>query len=121
MTSLRGYPQASRWQAIVSCSCNSAPIWWRTRYVIPRGGRGSKSTCIRSYPIVLAVSDGGQGIPESERGKVFRRFYRLEASRTTPGSGLGLALVAAVVELHDGRISLSDNQPGLKVTIVLPL
>jgi signal transduction histidine kinase len=87
----------------------------------PGGSRIEVDLHPEATQIVLAVSDRGQGIPESERGKVFRRFYRLEASRTTPGSGLGLALVAAVVELHDGRISLSDNQPGLKVTIVLPL
>jgi signal transduction histidine kinase len=65
-------------------------------------------------------SDRGPGIPECEYGKVFRRFYRLESSRTTPGSGLGLALVAAVADLHGARISLDDNHPGLRVTILFP-
>lgn len=66
---------------------------------------------------VLCVSDTGPGIPASDRERVFRRFYRLEASRTTPGSGLGLALVKAVADLHGASIELSDNQPGLRVTV----
>ena len=66
---------------------------------------------------VLSVSDTGPGIPAAEREKVFRRFYRLEASRTTPGSGLGLALVKAVAELHGASVTLSDNRPGLGVII----
>jgi signal transduction histidine kinase len=69
---------------------------------------------------VAVFSDRGPGIPEREYGKVFRRFYRLESSRTTPGSGLGLALVAAVADLHGARISLDDNHPGLRVTILFP-
>ncbi|MBI2509726.1 MAG: HAMP domain-containing histidine kinase, partial [Betaproteobacteria bacterium] len=66
---------------------------------------------------ILFVADTGPGIPASEREKVFRRFYRLEASRTTPGSGLGLALVRAVADLHGASVELSDNQPGLRVTV----
>lgn len=65
----------------------------------------------------LCVADTGPGIPASEREKVFRRFYRLEASRTTPGSGLGLALVKAVADLHGASVELSDNHPGLRVTV----
>ena len=68
----------------------------------------------------LTVADQGPGIPAAEREKVLERVYRLEASRTTKGSGLGLALAAAVARLHDGRIRLDDNGPGLKATIVLP-
>ena len=66
---------------------------------------------------VLMVSDNGPGIPEAERHKVFNRFHRLESSRSTAGSGLGLALVAAVAELHGANIALSDNCPGLHVAI----
>ncbi|MND09633.1 putative sensor-like histidine kinase YedV [compost metagenome] len=51
---------------------------------------------------------------------MLRRFYRLEASRTTPGSGLGLSLVAAVAELHGIRLELSDNRPGLRVKLAFP-
>jgi signal transduction histidine kinase len=69
---------------------------------------------------VLRVADTGPGIPASEREKVFRRYYRLEASRTTPGSGLGLALVKAVADLHGASVELSDNNPGLRVTVRFP-
>jgi signal transduction histidine kinase len=66
------------------------------------------------------VADNGPGIPEAARDKIFRRFFRLEASRTTPGSGLGLSLAAAVAELHGLTIELSDAAPGLVVTLRFP-
>ena len=66
---------------------------------------------------VVRVADNGPGIPAPERDKVFHRFYRLEASRTTPGSGLGLALVKAVADLHGASAELSDNHPGLRFTV----
>ena len=66
------------------------------------------------------VFDDGPGIPQSEREKVFRRLYRLERARTTPGSGLGLTLAAAVAELHGARIELGDKVPGLNVSISFP-
>ena len=66
---------------------------------------------------MVRVADTGPGIPATERDKVFRRFYRLEASRTTPGSGLGLALVKVVADLHDASAELSDNDPGLRCTV----
>lgn len=69
---------------------------------------------------VGVVADDGPGIPVDEREKVFRRFYRLESSRSTPGSGLGLSLVAAVAELHGIRVALGDNAPGLTVTLSFP-
>lgn len=69
---------------------------------------------------VLEVADDGPGIPESERDRVLRRFHRLDAARSRPGSGLGLALVAAVAELHGIRLSLHDNRPGLLVRLEIP-
>jgi len=69
---------------------------------------------------MISVSDDGPGIPIDERQHVFRRFYRLERSRCTPGNGLGLSLVAAVARLHEARIKLLDNAPGLKVELRLP-
>jgi signal transduction histidine kinase len=63
---------------------------------------------------VVSVADDGPGIPPTEHAHVFKRFYRLEQSRYTPGNGLGLSLVAAVAHLHGARIELADNSPGLK-------
>jgi len=64
-----------------------------------------------------SIADDGPGVPAAERDRVLRRFYRLDASRTSPGSGLGLALVSAIAELHEAQLALGDNQPGLVVTI----
>jgi signal transduction histidine kinase len=70
---------------------------------------------------VLSIADDGPGIPPDEVQNVFKRFYRLERSRSTPGNGLGLSLVAAVVRLHGAHVALSDNKPGLKVELHFPL
>lgn len=70
--------------------------------------------------VLGTVADDGPGIPVSERAKVLQRFYRLDSSRTTPGSGLGLSLVAAVADLHGVAITLTDNQPGLLVNLKFP-
>lgn len=67
---------------------------------------------------VLCVSDNGPGVKAEERDKLTRRFYRGEQSRSTPGSGLGLALAAAVAELHQGELVLADNKPGLRVSLL---
>ncbi len=66
---------------------------------------------------VVSVIDDGPGVPEAERTKLFSRFYRLERSRSTPGSGLGLALVAAVARLHGAQVSLEDAKPGLEARV----
>ncbi|MGH8552564.1 MAG: ATP-binding protein [Methylococcales bacterium] len=68
----------------------------------------------------LMIVDSGNGIPINQREKVFQRFYRLESSRSSPGNGLGLSLVAAVAALHNARIRLEDNDPGLQVIIDFP-
>lgn len=70
---------------------------------------------------VVTVADHGPGIAAADRARALKRFVRLEASRTRPGTGLGLSLVAAVAQLHHGAISLEDNQPGLRVVLSLPL
>lgn len=69
---------------------------------------------------VVSVADNGPGIPAAEREAVLRRLYRLDRSRTTPGSGLGLTLVDAVCRLHEARLTLLDNHPGLCVRIDFP-
>ena len=63
------------------------------------------------------VSDTGPGVPPADRERVLARFVRLEASRSTPGTGLGLTLVKAIADLHNARLELSDNSPGLRVTL----
>jgi signal transduction histidine kinase len=65
----------------------------------------------------VVIADDGPGIPLEDRQRVFQRFVRLEQSRTTPGNGLGLSLCAAIAQLHDVRIDLTDNRPGLRCTI----
>ncbi len=65
----------------------------------------------------LEIGDNGPGIPEFEHEKVVQRFYRLDQSRTTPGSGLGLALVFAVLKVHGMKLTFADNNPGLKVNV----
>ena len=68
----------------------------------------------------LEVADDGPGIPEAERDKVFDRFYRLDRSRSTAGSGLGLALVKAIAGLHGLSVRLEDRKPGLAVVLGAP-
>jgi signal transduction histidine kinase len=70
--------------------------------------------------VLFSVTDHGPGIPEADRARAVERFVRLEASRTQPGSGLGLSLASAVATLHGGDLRLADSQPGLRVTLVIP-
>jgi signal transduction histidine kinase len=69
----------------------------------------------------VSVSDDGPGIAESEKSKVVERFYRGDASRGTPGVGLGLSLVQAVAKLHGSALALSDRKPGLRAAMTLAL
>jgi signal transduction histidine kinase len=70
--------------------------------------------------VLIEVADNGPGIPPEERKRVVERFVRLEKSRTEPGSGLGLSLVAAVARLHKGELRIEDNAPGVRAVIDLP-
>jgi signal transduction histidine kinase len=70
--------------------------------------------------VCVTLSDSGPGVPSEAYERVFQRFYRLEESRSTPGNGLGLSLVAAVARLHQAEVTLADNQPGLRVQFVFP-
>jgi signal transduction histidine kinase len=87
-----------------------------------QGGDGVVAVTARrnGASIELAVADHGPGIPEADRGRVLDRFVRLDTSRSKPGFGLGLSLAAGVVRLHGGQLRLDDNDPGLRVVIVLP-
>jgi len=69
----------------------------------------------------VVIADSGPGIPDAERKNVFRRFYRVESSRSEhPGHGLGLSLVQAIAKYHYGSVELGNNNPGLQVRIKLP-
>lgn len=68
----------------------------------------------------IVVSDHGPGIPTEDRKRVMERFVRLEASRSRPGSGLGLSLVSAIARLHGGTLVFEDNAPGLRAVLRLP-
>ena len=65
------------------------------------------------------MADSGPGIPDRDESKVIERFYRGDASRGTPGVGLGLSLVDAVARLHGSSLRFEDNAPGLRVVILL--
>ena len=80
------------------------------REVLPAGSAQSSRAAVLSEA----------GVPEGERKRIFQRFYRLEASRTTAGNGLGLSIVAAVADLHAAELKAGDNHPGLKVAILFP-
>jgi signal transduction histidine kinase len=71
--------------------------------------------------ILLSVTDHGPGIPEGDRKHAVERFVRLEASRTLPGSGLGLSLASAVATLHGGELRLGEAHPGLIATLAIPV
>lgn len=75
------------------------------------------------HQVTLSICDEGPGIPDQEKKKVFQKFYRMgeESTRTTKGTGLGLFLVKRIVEQHNGKVALKDNQPkGVCFTITLP-
>jgi signal transduction histidine kinase len=71
--------------------------------------------------VEISVSDNGPGIEDAEKSKVMQRFYRGDASRGTPGVGLGLSLVQAIAKLHGAQLDLRDNLPGLRVCLTMPL
>jgi len=84
------------------------------------GGEVTVAVTGDARAVKISVGDRGPGIPAADRERVQDRFVRLEASRSRPGSGLGLSLAAAVARLHGGALRIEDNAPGLKVTLSLP-
>ncbi|NKC31405.1 HAMP domain-containing sensor histidine kinase [Falsiroseomonas selenitidurans] len=92
----------------------------------PPGGLVRLSARQVAAVVEIAVADAGPGLSAAERARVGERFFRTDAARTTPGSGLGLSLVRAVVMLHGGEVVLADttpggSPPGLTVTLRLPV
>lgn len=86
----------------------------------PEGGKIRVSIANTPSGVALIVADTGIGIPAEDRARVLDRFVRLEASRHSPGTGLGLSLVVAVAKLHDAQLDLADNGPGLRATLLFP-
>ncbi len=85
----------------------------------PAGGTIAVSALAEGPLVRLVVADSGPGIPADKRGEVLQHFTRLDTSRHTPGTGLGLSLVASVADYHGAQLALEDNHPGLKVTLTL--
>ena len=84
----------------------------------PAGGNILVGLENRHDESTLMVADDGPGILPEDRQRVTQRFVRLESSRNSPGTGLGLSLVAAVARLHEARLSFDDNDPGLRATLI---
>lgn len=84
------------------------------------GGEITLRLTAQGSDVRIQVEDRGAGIAVEDREQALRRFGRLDNARTTPGAGLGLALIEAVARLHGGRLELGDNAPGLIAAIVLP-
>ena len=92
----------------------------------PKGGAMTLRVRTNSHDQAeISVTDTGPGIPEADRERAVKRFVRLEASRTQPGNGLGLAMVDAIARLHHGQFELSDGPgklpaTGLRAALLLP-
>jgi len=86
----------------------------------PKGAHIDVTLQLKESLPVATVGDDGPGIPEDERDRIFDRYYRLQRSIDTPGSGLGLSLVAAVAELHQMKLTVGTNSPGLQMTMTFP-
>jgi len=86
----------------------------------PEGARIDVSLYREPGKIAASVSDNGPGVPSAERERIFRRLYRLDQSRSTPGSGLGLSLVKAIADLHGISLEVLDAHPGLRIDINFP-
>ncbi|MEM7680032.1 MAG: HAMP domain-containing sensor histidine kinase [Pseudomonadota bacterium] len=86
----------------------------------PKGGTVSVDLFRINDFTIIDIADSGTGVADDETKKIFSRFYRSDKCRSTPGTGLGLSLVAAVVELHGGTIRAENTNPGLKVSFTFP-
>jgi signal transduction histidine kinase len=86
----------------------------------PEGGHIRVAVNQSPGAVTLSVRDTGPGIAPQDRARVLERFVRLEESRNSPGTGLGLSLVAAVARLHDAKLTLEDNAPGLRAMLSFP-
>ena len=86
----------------------------------PAGSTITVAAMVDAGRPALVIADHGPGIPEADRTRALQRFVRLDPSRGTAGSGLGLALVTAIARMHGAEIDLADNAPGLRATLRSP-
>ena len=86
----------------------------------PKNTQINMTLCSSRTHTELIITDNGPGIADAYHQKVFQRFYRLEQSRSTSGNGLGLSIVLAITELHEGTLTLADKKPGLKIIVSIP-
>lgn len=85
----------------------------------PENGKVDIKLAFENTRIRVEILDTGAGVSEQEKDKIFNRFYRGEKSRSSSGTGLGLSLVSAVINLHDGSIQVENTDPGLKIITIL--
>jgi len=89
------------------------------KYTSSGGAISVEVQTLADAKVRITVADDGPGIPDAEKPKVSTRFYRGDASRGTPGVGLGLTLVASVAKVHGGVLELTDNEPGLRAHMII--
>jgi signal transduction histidine kinase len=89
------------------------------KYTTAGGDISVEVQALADAKVQITVADDGPGIPDAEKPKVSARFYRGDASRGTPGVGLGLTLVASVAKVHGGALELADNNPGLRANMII--
>jgi signal transduction histidine kinase len=89
------------------------------KYTTAGGDISVEVQALADAKVQITVADDGPGIPDAEKPKVSARFYRGDASRGTPGVGLGLTLVASVAKVHGGALDFADNNPGLRANMII--
>jgi signal transduction histidine kinase len=103
------------------CAGPSTNILGNVAAHTPEGSTATLTANERDGFVLVAVSDDGPGVPPDQLARIFDRFYRAGVPSRRPGSGLGLAVAAAVAAAHDGNVSAALNEPhGLQVTLTLP-
>ena len=104
-------------QALANLVDNALKYGRPTNGTVPRI---TISAARRGASVEIAVADCGASLSAEDHRRIAERFVRLENSRTSPGTGLGLSLVAAVTRLHNGEMTIEDNAPGLRIALLLP-
>ncbi len=86
----------------------------------PEHGRISLFLKSSDSQVTVVIADNGPGVPETEKEGIFVRFHRLDQSRNSPGSGLGLSMTKAIVHLHKGSVEPENNEPGMRMVVQIP-